>query len=1155
MKKRLHDITALVMICAASLFLAVAMAGRHFPGDDISSASRLERRISKRMDLLEKYVARDAGTLPEDMVIYRYVNDSLLSWVNRFSVNSDDISSRVFVERLSNMRMNPRSPLADLDDTLRFCNFGPTWYLARRVDDGRSTIIYGLEVMRQSFTNTFNGVNPRLRVSDSFSIRPLSTTGGSPVSIGGIPQFKLIYDSNDGDVVFTHAVLVWLAYLLLLLSAFLFVAGRRSVRRFLIASGTFVVVNVMMYLWGLNGGSQLPVFSPSLYAGGGFLFSLGAVILVNLALATIAALFFMVRRDFRERLSTPRSGLVFRIAAVLVAVVLLVYLHLTLRSIILNSGIVLELYKIPLLSFWSAVVYFSCAGVLIGVVLLLNVAGFDSLSNAWRAAESVLIGVWLVVLAATLGFSKEEKRIDVWANRLAVDRDITMEMTLRRVEGQIANDLFISTLAFYDNAASTIQNRISDIYLPRLSSAYNISVFLFNDVSESREKAAFLSRRMREGDPISDDSRFLFADTDAGRPRYDGIFLYVNERGEVSHMVVEIERKAGLGEKGYSSLMGETVPGRVSLPGRYAYARYKGQDIIAYRGSYAYRTTIVRSFSDKIYEERSLHYDTGGWTHFATAVSDDGIVIISRPSYGVFNFILAAALIAIIFFALLAPIAFFSAGKTKQPGRSYFRSRISSVLLISLILTLVALAMVSVIFVYRRNDANKQSIMSGRVGAIQNMVQNGIGGALTTADLLTPSTVAILETAGKNTDTDITLYAPDGRLMMSTSPLVSDVLIGSRMDGDAYNAVAKESRRFFIHKEKLGRREFYCMYAPVMNAGGKMIAIICSPYTGGETYEFERDAIVHSVAVIVMFILLLLLARYVITGVVDKMFGPLGEMGRKMSTAGLDSLEPIRYDREDEVSLLVDAYNRMVERVSENSRTLAQAERDKAWSGMARQVAHEIKNPLTPMKLQLQRILRLKQKGDPQWEEKFDGIAKVILDHIDILTETANGFSDLARLYTEESTEIDIDKVLQEEISMFDSRSGVTFDYMGLKGAIVSGPKPQLTRVFVNLITNSVQAVSETPAARVLVSLRNSSDNGYFDIVVEDNGPGVAEENVDKLFSPNFTTKNGGSGLGLAISRSILERCGATVSYSRSFVLGGACFTVKYPKNSVYLHQ
>ncbi|MCQ2155881.1 MAG: hypothetical protein MJY57_01580, partial [Bacteroidales bacterium] len=90
--------------------------------------------------------------------------------------------------------------------------------------------------------------------------------------------------------------------------------------------------------------------------------------------------------------------------------------------------------------------------------------------------------------------------------------------------------------------------------------------------------------------------------------------------------------------------------------------------------------------------------------------------------------------IAIIFFALLAPIAFFSAGETKQPGRSYFRSRISSVLLISLILTLVALAMVSVIFVYRRNDANKQSIMSGRVGAIQNMVQNGIGSALTTAD-------------------------------------------------------------------------------------------------------------------------------------------------------------------------------------------------------------------------------------------------------------------------------------------------------------------------------------------------------------------------------------------------------------------------------------
>lgn len=132
---------------------------------------------------------------------------------------------------------------------------------------------------------------------------------------------------------------------------------------------------------------------------------------------------------------------------------------------------------------------------------------------------------------------------------------------------------------------------------------------------------------------------------------------------------------------------------------------------------------------------------------------------------------------------------------------------------------------------------------------------------------------------------------------------------------------------------------------------------------------------------------------------------------------------------------------------------------------------------------------------------------------------------------------------------MFDNKGNVRFEYIGLSDAVVSGPKPQLTRVFVNLINNAVQAVGEVGDAHIFVALRNSVKDGYYDIVVEDNGPGVSEENIDKLFTPNFTTKSGGSGLGLAISRSILERCGALIFYSKSFTLGGACFTIQYPKN------
>ena len=182
-------------------------------------------------------------------------------------------------------------------------------------------------------------------------------------------------------------------------------------------------------------------------------------------------------------------------------------------------------------------------------------------------------------------------------------------------------------------------------------------------------------------------------------------------------------------------------------------------------------------------------------------------------------------------------------------------------------------------------------------------------------------------------------------------------------------------------------------------------------------------------------------------------------MGKKMNRADIHHLEQIEYDRDDEISSLVDAYNRMVKDLSESTKKLAQAERDKAWSQMARQVAHEIKNPLTPIKLQIQRLIRLKQNNNPAWEERFDEVSAVVLEHIDILTETANEFSTFAKLYSEEPVLLDLDKTIKDQLLIFDNKDNVKISYLGLEEAYVMAPKPQLIRVFVNLITNAIQAV------------------------------------------------------------------------------------------------
>jgi signal transduction histidine kinase len=204
----------------------------------------------------------------------------------------------------------------------------------------------------------------------------------------------------------------------------------------------------------------------------------------------------------------------------------------------------------------------------------------------------------------------------------------------------------------------------------------------------------------------------------------------------------------------------------------------------------------------------------------------------------------------------------------------------------------------------------------------------------------------------------------------------------------------------------------------------------------------------------------------------------------------------------------------------------------------------------------------MKENNNPKWEERFNEVSAVILEHIDILTETANEFSTFAKLYSEDPVLMDLDRTLKDQLLIFDNKDNVQIQYIGMEGAMVMAPKPQLIRVFVNLITNAVQAVEieqkealergETPEpGRVIIFLRNSTRDGYYDIVVEDNGPGVSEENLTRLFTPNFTTKSSGTGLGLAICRNIIEKCEGEIRYQRSFALGGASFIVSIPKYSL----
>lgn len=1124
----------LLWILATAVVLVVAfLAFRPSPADTIKAAQRTEKALGKRMAALDSYIESALAEgdiwigslgLPEDMVIYRYIEDTLQSWCNQFPVRNDDITGKLVIQRLSRPRENISSPLAEVRDEPSFVNYGLKWYLVKSASRGTVKVIAGLEIMDTMDEEVSNGANPRLDPGNGYSIVPLSENGGSLVSLGGTPVFKVVSESITGQGPFTSPALL----------------------------------------------SKL--FSPTTYADGKVFNSLGALLIVSLAIFLGICLLFSFRKRMLKRiLSRNRSKVWLVLHIVCLTMMLagvLLYIHFIFRSIILNSSITLELYKLNELSVYSLLIYITLAALMVAVPLLgLMIAAplkeltgitVDPLSRTSRIILSIIFGAYLVTMAGILGFNKERDRINVLANRLSMDRNISLELQLRLMEDKISSDQLIASLASIPNSNSIIANRILESYMVGLSQDNDLIVELFPENEQNPAAIAYFTRMVSGGTPIADGTRFRFWRDTGGNSFYTGDFAYYNQSSGVTMMLLTVSPKSNREDRGYARILGYSAPGDVILPARYSYAKYSSDNLVSYKGNYAYSTRLDNERKKELLGAVGGFLRSGGYIHFINNVSDEDIILLSREKIEDFYYFVAFLFLTLIlFFCLSIPVAFRNRQKVRE--KNYFKSRFNASMMVALVMTLIALATVSVLFVYRRNNANLHYSMAEKTNSIQTLLEARCRFAQDYTEWNTQEAAAALEDVSNTMKCDITLYTTSGKEFRSTTPEVFDrLLLGARINQDAFENIIYNNRRYYIGKEHIGHEETYFLYAPVFNSQGKMIAIMGAPYTD-ESFDFKSEAVLHSITVVIVFLILLLLARLLMERAVEKMFKPITEVGRKMNEVDINNLEYIVYERDDEVSTLVRAYNLMVHDLYNSTKQLTQAERDKAWATMARQVAHEIKNPLTPIKLQIQRLIRMKSKGDPAWADRFDEISKEVLSQIDLLADTANEFSTFAKLYTEEPVEIDLDKMLKEQIDLFDSRDNINFSYMGLQGAEIIGPKPQLIRVFVNLIGNSVQAIEnaqdeirdnggEPFMGQILVSLRLSNKEGFYDIVFEDNGPGVSDENRSRLFTPNFTTKSNGTGLGLSICRNIVEKCEGEIFYSKSFSLKGACFTVRYPR-------
>ncbi|NQY06684.1 MAG: GHKL domain-containing protein, partial [Flavobacteriaceae bacterium] len=251
----------------------------------------------------------------------------------------------------------------------------------------------------------------------------------------------------------------------------------------------------------------------------------------------------------------------------------------------------------------------------------------------------------------------------------------------------------------------------------------------------------------------------------------------------------------------------------------------------------------------------------------------------------------------------------------------------------------------------------------------------------------------------------------------------------------------------------------------------------------------------------------------------------------------------IDVDATDEIKQLIAAYNSMIDELEESAVKLATSEREQAWREMAKQVAHEIKNPLTPMRLSVQSFERKFNPEDPNIHEKVAEYSKTLIQQIDTLSSIASAFSSFAKMPAQKNETLNIVEVVRLALDIFNEHYIV---FNAEKEAIIAEfDRTQLIRVVTNLVKNAIQAKSEVREPSVVISVREEAQDVV--IAVSDNGIGISEENKSKIFEPKFTTKTSGMGLGLPMVKKIIETYKGSLTFTSQKDLG-TIFMVRIPK-------
>ena len=748
---------------------------------------------------------------------------------------------------------------------------------------------------------------------------------------------------------------------------------------------------------------------------------------------------------------------------------------------------------------------------------------------------------------------KEREIRKFQAEKIAQDKDVVSEFDFIDLERNLKEDDFMLTY-FGDNFdQSEFSEAIEEKYYGRLKDKYQLKFYLFDSQEKMRydpsnydikELSRFenIVHNSGEKSEFSDNLFFITDYTD--NLNYISKQPFYEEDSLIGFLITEYRSIKFPEDIGLPSLLLDDRRTTVNQLKNYSIAKYVDNKLVTRKGDFNYPTISAPWFKrvNKFAHE-------GSFSHYIYQEKEGNFTLVSKEiSTGITLFTSFSYLLIIFGVLLLIPLAYNQLQRKISFNNIKLNVKIQVVLISLIFITLVAFAIGAGTYVAQQNLETNKDLIKEKIGSVKTELEN----KLFDYDELDSKSSDFLEFLLKKFSrvfvTDINAYDKNGDLLASSQPKIySQGLISRKMNTAAYRDINLNNQSEYIHQESIGRLNYLSAYQPFLNERGEFLAFVNVQYISRQ-HDLENQISGFLLAIINIMVFMLAFSTILSITVSNRLIRPLKYIQESLRSVQIGAnSKPIEYNREDEIGELVKEYNKKVAELQKNAEALAKSERESAWREMAKQVAHEIKNPLTPMKLSIQHLSRSIKLADEDSEVKLQRVTKSLIEQIDALTKIANEFSNFAKMPKAKEIELDLSEILKNTVSVFAEydQHKINLTIEPTEETIVWADKILILRVFNNLIKNALQSIPVGEEG--VVDIRLTKDDSTYVVAVKDNGVGIKKEQKDKIFVPYFTTKSTGTGLGLAMSKQIVEGMNGKIWFE-SASGKGATFFVTFPE-------